>query len=198
MNPEMVLEVNVYLYQSKTGYFMFKNIAIAILSLLLISNMPAVSQNLETEAPCSGEEYHQFDFWIGDWVVYVSGQMVGFNKITRIEGDCLLRENWKSVVSSHTGTSYNFYDRNLKKWKHVWIDNQGATYDLKGEYRDKKMVMVSEEIMDDQGNRVINRVIWHNNPDGTVRQVWDQSKNGGQTYAVLFDGLYRKRKPPRP
>ncbi|MFO7616851.1 MAG: hypothetical protein R6V75_06340 [Bacteroidales bacterium] len=177
---------------------MFKNIVIVALALSLISNQAAVSQNSETEAPCSGEVYSQFDFWIGDWVVYVSGQMVGFNKITRIEGNCLLRENWKSVVSSHTGTSYNFYDRNLKKWKHIWVDNQGATYDLHGEYRDKKMVMTSDEYRDEKGNRVVNRLVWHNNPDGTVRQVWEQSKDAGQTYSVLFDGIYRKRKSPRP
>jgi len=56
--------------------------------------------------------------------------------------------------------------------------------------------MVSEESRDDKGNRVINRMTWFNNPDGTVRQLWEQSKDGGLAYTVQFDGLYRKRKTP--
>jgi len=175
---------------------MFRNSLFIVLLILFIPVCNGLSQNPETDAPCGGEEYRQFDFWLGDWVVYVSGQMVGFNKITKIEGDCILRENWKSVVSSHTGTSYNFFDRNTKKWRHIWIDNQGTSYDLSGEYRDRKMIMVSEEIRDEKGNRIINKVTWFNNPDGTIRQLWEQSKDGGLAYTVQFDGLYRKRKTP--
>ncbi|MCK9324318.1 MAG: hypothetical protein M0P69_02360 [Bacteroidales bacterium] len=177
---------------------MLKNIFFTILIFSLLSVNPARSQHSETDAPCSGEQYTQFDFWIGDWVVYVSGQMVGFNKIIKIEDDCLLRENWKSVVSSHKGTSYNFYDKQLKKWRHIWIDNQGSTLDLTGEYHNKKMILRSNEILDEKGNRIFNRMTWHENADGTVRQVWEQSKDGGQTFTILFDGLYRKRKSPNP
>ena len=32
------------------------------------------------------------------------------------------------------------------------------------------------------------------NTDGTVRQFWRSSNDGGATWTVAFDGLYRKRK----
>ena len=149
----------------------------------------------EGEGPClcCGDEYRQFDFWVGEWVVYSNGRTVGFNKITKIESNCILRENWKSSVSSHTGTSYNFFDKSTRKWKHVWVDNQGKSLILTGHFKNRKMVLQSEEYRDEKGNRVIERITWSHNPDGTVRQIWEKSEDGGQAFSVQFDGLYRKR-----
>ncbi|MDD4645308.1 MAG: hypothetical protein PHY99_04900 [Bacteroidales bacterium] len=162
--------------------------------LILLTSFSGFSQSGNTTCACCKDEYKQFDFWIGDWVVYANAEMVGFNKITKIESDCILRENWKSVVSSHTGSSYNFYDRNEKKWKHTWIGSNGVTLEVKGEFRDNKMSMISDEIRDEKGNRIINKITWFVNANGTVRQLWEQTKDGGLTYLTLFDGLYRRRK----
>ena len=162
--------------------------------LLLMSVMPAFPQTGNPPCACCSDEHKQFDFWIGDWVVYTNAEMIGFNKIIKVEGDCALRENWKSVVSSHTGTSYNFYNKNDKKWRHVWIGSDGMSLEVKGEFKDRKMLMVGDEYRDEKGNRVINKVTWYVNPDGTVRQVWEQSKDGGLAYNIQFDGLYRRRK----
>lgn len=161
---------------------------------MLISGLSAFSQSGSNLCACCTDEYKQFDFWIGDWVVYTNAEMIGFNKITKIEADCILRENWKSVVSSHTGSSYNFYDRNDKKWRHIWIGSDGLTMEVKGEYKDRKMIMTGDEYRDEKGNRTINKVTWYANTDGTVRQVWEQSKDGGQAYTIQFDGIYRRRK----
>lgn len=152
----------------------------------------------QKEAPCSccEEAYHQFDFWVGDWVVYSQGKMAGFNKITKIEDGCVIRENWKSAGSDYSGTSYNFYDQVDKVWKQVWVDNQGSVLELKGQLKDNKMIMMSQEKKGPGGKTVQNRVTWTNNPDGTLRQVWEVSEDRGISYTVLFDGLYRKRKLP--
>jgi len=174
--------------------FVLMKIRITVLVLFLISGLSGFSQSGSIPCSCCGDEYKQFDFWIGDWVVYTNAEMIGFNKITKIESDCILRENWKSVVSSHTGSSYNFYDRNDKKWKHVWIGSDGVSLEVKGEFKDRKMAMTGDEYRDDKGNRIINKITWYLNPDGTVRQVWEQSKDGGQAFAIQFDGLYRRRK----
>jgi hypothetical protein len=162
--------------------------------MFLGSGLSGFSQSGSSPCACCSDEYKQFDFWIGDWVVYSKAEMVGFNKITKIESDCILRENWKSVVSSHTGSSYNFYNHTDKKWRHVWIGSDGVTLEVKGVFKDHKMAMTDDEYRDEKGNRVINKVTWYVNPDGTVRQVWEQSKDGGLAYTVLFDGLYRRRK----
>jgi hypothetical protein len=33
-----------------------------------------------------------------------------------------------------------------------------------------------------------------NGDDGTVRQVWEKSKDDGQTWNAVFDGVYTKKK----
>ena len=152
----------------------------------------------QTASPCSccEEEYHQFDFWLGDWVVYTKGKMAGFNKIIKIEDGCIIRENWKSVGSDYSGTSYNFYDKAAQKWKQVWVDNQGSVLELVGELHDNKMIMMSKEQLDLNSRMIMHRVTWTNNEDGTVSHLWEASEDTGISFSVLFDGLYRKRKQP--
>ena len=167
----------------------------ASIILLFLSAQTIVQAQEETSiCPCCGDEYQQFDFWVGDWVVYAKGKMAGFNKIVKLERGCIIRENWKSVESSFTGSSYNFYDKADRKWKQVWVDNQGAVLDLSGEFKDNKMVLESKEKKDQNGNSIINRITWYNNDDGTVRQLWEQSGDGGLAFTTSFDGLYRRRK----
>ena len=50
------------------------------------------------------------------------------------------------------------------------------------------MIMSGERVK--SGEKMLDRITWHNNDDGTVRQVWDQSKDGGATWQTVFDGLY--------
>lgn len=156
----------------------------------------ASAQQTATPCACCGNEYQQFDFWLGDWVVYSKGKMAGFNKITKIQDGCIIRENWKSVGSSYTGTSYNFYDKVAGKWKQRWIDNQGSVLELSGSFEGNQMILQSKEMMDAEGKKVINRITWTNNADGTVGQKWEASEDGGITYSEIFNGLYRKRKLP--
>ncbi len=158
----------------------------------LLLNVSA--QQTASPCPCCEEAYQQFDFWVGDWVVYTNGKMAGFNKITKIEGGCIIRENWKSVGSTYTGTSYNFYDRITKRWNQIWVDNQGSVHKLVGEFKDNKMIMLSEETKDARGKSVITRMTWTNNPNGTVSQLWEVSEDNGISYSALFDGLFRRRK----
>lgn len=157
----------------------------------LISN--GFSQQSATPCPCCESEYLQFDFWLGDWIVYSKGKMAGFNKIVKIEDGCIIRENWKSVQSGYTGSSYNYYDKSTKKWKQVWIDNQGSVLELSGTLKGNKMILISNERTDKRGKQVVNKITWTNNSDGTVNQVWEVSEDGGVSFMVVFDGLYRKR-----
>ena len=176
------------MYRSKRLIF------IVVAQLFLVLNLSA--QENSSACACCGEEYQQFNFWLGDWVVYSKGKMVAFNKITKIEDGCIVRENWKSVGSNYSGTSYNFYDKVSGKWKQTWVDNQGSVLELSGAIEDNKMILQSKVKIDDAGNRVVNRLTWTNNKNGTVNQMWEASEDGGVTFVVVFDGLYRKRKLP--
>jgi hypothetical protein len=36
----------------------------------------------------------------------------------------------------------------------------------------------------------VQRITWSRETDGSVRQLWESSSDGGRTWAVAFDGRY--------
>lgn len=143
------------------------------------------------QPPCSADIYHQFDFWIGEWSVTTpDGKFAGKNSIKPILNGCALYERWEGA-SGYRGDSINFYDLINNKWHQTWIDYSGFPLYGDGGLVDGSMVL-SGPGMDQQGEAIINRITWTPNADGSVRQHWQSSKDGEQSWTTVFDGLYRK------
>jgi hypothetical protein len=141
--------------------------------------------------PCSAPEYRQFDFWVGEWVVQgPKGQQVGTNRIERVEGGCGLQENW-TASNGTTGRSINAYHPALRKWVQAWVGG-GSTLLLEGGYDGEKMILSGVSI-GPSGAKTSDRITWSRLPGGKVRQVWEQSTDGGRTWTVAFDGTYSPR-----
>lgn len=142
-----------------------------------------------TPAPCSAPEYREFDFWLGDWDVRgPAGKVVGRNRITRLHDGCALLESWTSANGKVTGTSFNIYDVEKKRWHQTWVDNSGSLLLLDGGVHDGRMVLVSAP------GDAMNRITWTPLPDGHVRQLWEASSDGGATWKTAFDGNYERHK----
>jgi hypothetical protein len=158
--------------------------------LLAAGSLPAQQR----PQPCTGPEYRQFDFWIGDWTVTDSAGTVtmGSNRITSEEAGCLVHEHWTGAGGG-TGQSFNFYNRATKQWEQVWVASvAGGNLHLKGAFDGKSMVL-SGERPGPNGAIVQNRIRWTPLADGRVRQTWESSSDGGKSWAVSFDGYYRKK-----
>ena len=141
---------------------------------------------------CSAPEYRQFDFWVGDWEVTARGRVAGTNLVTKRDDGCVVHEQWNGSQGS-TGESWNFFDRSTGLWHQVWIDGTGGVLRFSGRYADGRLAMTGESTAPD-GSTVLHKLTFYNNAeDGTVRQVWEQSKDGGSSWTVVFDGLYRRR-----
>jgi hypothetical protein len=154
-------------------------------SILVASSLSAQAQTPAAK-PCASAEHRQFDFWIGVWDVFGSkGKQVGISRIELHGGGCYLLENWTST-NGPEGKSLNMYDAGDKRWHQSWYDNSGSRLDLTGSLVDGKMVLMSGD-----GSQ---RIIWTPNSDGTVRQLWESSKDHGKTWSSAFDGKYVKRK----
>jgi hypothetical protein len=143
-------------------------------------------------APCAAAVHHQFDFWVGEWVVTENGKPAGSNRIERLLDGCALLENWTGVGGSR-GRSLNFYDPARKHWQQTWVDSSASSLNLTGGLIDGRMVLNGSGKDPKTGRAQIDRITWTPNRDGSVRQLWDQSFDGGRTWKVLFDGLYRRR-----
>jgi len=162
-------------------------------ALLLLSVLIPLTLQAQTTPPpnCSGPKHRAFDFWIGDWEVTANGQLAGTNSITQTQAGCILHEHWVGTGGG-TGESFNFYDRSTDTWNQLWIDSAGNVLRLAGHYVDGEMRFTGETLRN--GNTVLQKLTFFKNPDGSVRQLWESSRDGGKTWASVFDGLYTKKK----
>lgn len=164
-----------------------KTCAYAFAVILTASSAgPALAQQAPPD--CEAEEHRQFDYWAGAWDVFnPDGEKIGENTITPILKGCALREQWRST-RDHAGTSINFYDRNENRWRQTWIANNGNPLYLAGGLEDGVMVMESVHDAPRQ-----DRISWIPEDDGSVRQVWEISRDGGETWQVGFEGRYVRK-----
>ncbi|MCX2720539.1 hypothetical protein [Lentiprolixibacter aurantiacus] len=164
-----------------------------ILSFALFSIQFALAQ--EKDCACCTENHSAFDFWIGDWEVFLpDGSVAGYNTIAKIQDKCALQEKWTSAKRDFKGTSYNYYNQTSGQWEQLWIDNAGTQLKLYGNRIGNQMILSSEAFKGPDGGMYINRITWTANPDGTVRQHWEVLQ-GENVVQVAFDGLYRKKTP---
>lgn len=158
--------------------------------LAALSEHPRYDAALHALRACRSPEHRQFDFWLGDWDVFsrqAPQRPPSRNRISSREGGCVIVEEYETP-GGYTGISLNFYDPNRRQWHQTWIDNGGAPILHSGGIVDGSMVLIDDPEGDNR-----NRTTWTPNADGTVRQHWERSTDGGESWTTVFDGLYRRR-----
>jgi hypothetical protein len=157
---------------------------------ILVTALPA--QGRQPPPDCKGAEHRQFDFWAGEWVVLSGTDTAGTNSVTLEESGCIVHEHWTGSKGG-TGQSFNFYDRTDGKWHQIWIDSNGMVLRLSGSYADGKLSYTGATLRRN-GTRVLHRLGFTGNADGTVRQLWESSTDEGKSWSVVFDGVYVRKK----
>ncbi|MGH7531665.1 MAG: hypothetical protein ACREL4_00120 [Gemmatimonadales bacterium] len=148
----------------------------------------------QTHPPaCTAPAFRQFDFWVGEWNVTDSAGTTpyGTNSVTREEGGCLIHEHWTGS-NGGTGQSFNFYNAARGAWTQVWVASSGGQLHLVGKFAGGVMGL-QETSTGPGGVPMLQRITWTPEPDGRVRQLWQQSQGGGKTWTVGFDGWYRRK-----
>lgn len=166
-----------------------------ILILMMLFTAPLMAEEKTPAipaAPCSSDKHHQFDFWIGDWTVTFNGKVAGTNSIQPILNGCVLLENWLGAGGVE-GKSFNLYEEASGKWHQTWVDTSGSMLELTGGIENGNMVLQGQSPSPDGKGQTTQRITWTPNSDGTVRQLWDSTQDG-QTWTVMFDGLYARVK----
>ena len=167
-----------------------------------IRSMPAFSKISERAIlnafPCKGDAHkRQFDFWVGEWDVYVTGtnNLAGHSLIQKASGDCMILENWTSLGPvPHNGKSMNYVNPQTKKWEQLWIGSGGGgvpTRFYNGEYRDSVMQFVFE-VNNAQGKQIGRFRFFNQGPD-QVRQWSETSADGGKTWTTNYDFTYKRK-----
>lgn len=154
-----------------------------------------LTANLEKTAyPCEHDtRFREFDFWIGEWDVHDSaGQLAGSNVIAREQRGCYLSETWTSA-SGGGGHSINYLDKITGEWVQVWNDASGTQINIRGGLTDSGMLLVGT-LHDVASSRTKPfRGLWTPLDDGRVRQFFEQSDDGGETWVSWFEGFYTRK-----
>ncbi len=159
------------------------------------SGFDALVADMSVKAyPCAHDEtFAAFDFWVGDWNVHDrTGVLQGTNSITRDERGCVLTEKWTSATGG-TGMSINFLDRITGEWVQVWNSEGGSQIQIRGGMTDDGMLLVGTLHNVAAGTTFPFRGLWTPLSDGRVRQFFEQSNDGGETWVPWFEGFYTRQ-----
>ena len=144
--------------------------------------------------PCAHQAgFQDFDFWVGEWDVHLAnGTPAGSNIIEPIERGCALVEHWTSA-SGGTGMSVNYLDKASDEWVQVWNAEGGSQIIIRGGLTDDSMAMQGYINYVGNGTTAPFRALWTPLPDGRLRQYFEQSNDGGNTWVPWFEGFYSRR-----
>ena len=141
---------------------------------------------------CATPEYRQFDFWVGRWDVYPTGQdkLVAHSLIERLYGGCAIRENWMPLQGGDGGSLNNYVPD--EGWRQTWLDASGARVEFRGGWDGKAMVLTGlwAGVLG-PGRDALVRMTYSRDAKGWVRQFGEASADGGKTWTVNFDLTYR-------
>jgi hypothetical protein len=159
--------------------------------MFLLAAGAAWAQPRPSPSRClTGEEFHRFDFWVGEWDVEVGGQKVARSRIEKSADGCRIVENWMPFGGTE-GKSWNFFDPAIGKWEQIWITPAGGVLKVAGGWRDGAIREEGTSVSAN-GEVRLHRHSFTPLPDGRVRQFCEESADGGRTWQVGFEGTYTK------
>ncbi len=139
-------------------------------------------------------ELHVLDFWVGEWEVFlVTGPKDGDNRIAKLLGGFALQESWTGT-DGHEGKSWFYFYRPEKRWKQIWVTDGGFVKEKAlVEGQAEGGVRFRGEIPLGDGRELLDQTTLTPLPDGRVRQVIEQSLDGGVTWQTGYDAYYVRR-----
>jgi hypothetical protein len=147
----------------------------------------------QNSSPCTQRaEARQLDFWLGEWVCRTpSGAIAGKNTIVVTDRDCVILERW-SDAQGETGMSFNVYNAAKGQWQQTWMSGAGQVAEFSGEFRDGAMRLEGYR-EGPNGERIPARLTLTPSGRETVRQVGENSPDGGLTWNVIYEFIYTRK-----
>lgn len=173
---------------------MLKRLSLVALLGLALSAEAAPTAN-PTAPNCPAAEFHQLDFWLGDWDTQDKDAQdtasVARTHVDAIAAGCAVHELYEQT-DGLIGDSILSYDPVRKQWQQTWVTNYGSLMQIYGVFKDGVLTLEGESHVRD-GRTVNTRISWKAE-DGGVRETGVTSKDGGKTWIPYFDVLFVKHK----
>jgi hypothetical protein len=150
----------------------------------------AVAQSGSAPA-CASPEYHQFDFWIGEWDIFDIDDLKTVTAHVRVESildGCVLKETYEGA-NGVNGQSFSIFDRTRRVWHQTWVTSHGQLLIVEGQLTNGNMVLSGADKSPDGKDR-LTRGTWIAQ-NGSVRETAVRSTDGGKTWQPWFDLIFK-------
>jgi hypothetical protein len=176
----------------KSGFWLKAGLLCTLLLFVGTASLTSISvprPQTVRSTPCAAPEYHQLDFWVGDWDVFdvETKAKDAHVKVDRILDGCVLREQYDGA-DGHRGQSFSMYDSTRKVWHQSWVTNRGELLMIEGGMQNGSMVLSGEDRKN--GRPELVRGEWKAVKSG-VRETAATSTDGGKTWTPWFDLMFR-------
>jgi hypothetical protein len=170
----------------------------AVILLAGRHGQPPLRPTSETQSAkprgCIAPEYHQFDFWLGDWDAFDiddPSKALARAHVDSILDGCVLREDYHGATGAE-GQSFTIYDESRKVWHQTWVTNRGQLLTIKGGFQNGEITMTGRDLVKGTERQV--RGSWRPTSQG-IRETAVISTDGGKTWNQWFDLIFRAHKP---
>jgi len=155
-----------------------------------------------TASPCIADSsYQRLAFWIGDWDVFDStGAQYATQRVSAVIDACAITAEWTSG-GGNKGLGLSAFDMKSRQWKQVYVSNQVP-------FRSGVTVRTSDPSYTGPGIRFVSlpdaaaanpaqsRVTIMPLAGHRAMQEFEESRDGGKTWKVVFKGEHRPRMAP--
>lgn len=175
-----------------------KSVWAMVLAVATMACASADAQQAAQAPPCSGPEFRQMDFWLGDWDARYANDpstpVDGRNVITREYGGCVIQEAFDGGPAAQglIGHSVSTYHAPMRKWRQTWVDNQGGYFALVGGPVGDDFVLENSRLTD---NAPYLRMLFEDITPSSFTWRWQQSADAGATWADQWVIYYTRRQP---
>ncbi|MDQ8164908.1 MAG: hypothetical protein P3A28_04005 [Gemmatimonadota bacterium] len=157
--------------------------------------------------PCEqNPKFREFDYWVGEWEVTPTpppgspappaGRPKPQSRIEKILAGCVILENWMPPQGPG-GKSFNIFNREKQRWEQIWVDGVGSIVYFHGGLTNGNMEFTSESALPN-GQVQLGKMSYFKVSPDSVRQVWENSTDGGKTWTRAFDGMYVRKAAAKP
>lgn len=160
--------------------------------LFVLALMPSAAP-AQVPQQCTAIERHQLDFWVGSWTVHDSDHndlRIASSRIEAVVNGCAIQERYSSPGApggAYEGTSYSSYAASDARWHQMYVDNRGNVTWYTGSVEGPDMILTAPARAG-----AVQRMVYHREADGSVRQIGTVSRDGGQTWQPSYNYLYRR------
>ena len=148
------------------------------------------------DGTCSGPEYSQLDFWVGEWELHSmipdttseTGWRISKarNTIRKILDGCVIEENFdgSTLPNGLVGRSYSTYSKGKGKWYQTWVDNSGSYLPFTGIFEDDRTIFRMKR--ERNGKIFLSQMVFYNIEENSLTWDWESSGDNGETWNLRW------------